>query len=174
MNQLENANCEEWRTIKDFPNYKISNLGRVYSILRNGTSGGIRKTNLSHNGYVQVSLKCDNNLVNKRVSRLVAEAFIPNPDNKSDVNHIDENKTNNRVDNLEWCTHVENTNHGTRNDRISASKSREIYCNELNKRFKNAKQASSILGISKSSISHQVNGKRKTAGGYTFKYKEEE
>lgn len=120
-----------------------------------------------------MSLNRDNKLVNKRVSRLVAEAFIPNPDHKSDVNHIDENKTNNIVENLEWCTHVENTNHGTRNYRISTSKSREIYCNELNEWFKNAKQASSILGISRSSISHQVNGRSKTAGGYTFKYKED-
>lgn len=174
MNQLENVKSEEWRTIKDFPNYLVSNLGNVYSIKRNGTKGGIRKTNLSHNKYVQVSLKNKNGLVNVRVSRLVAQAFIPNPENKSQVNHIDENKNNNCVENLEWTTPKENTNYGTRNAKISKSKEIPVYCFELNKTFNSSKTASEYLNVSRSSICNALKGKCKTAGGYTFKYKEKQ
>lgn len=174
MNQLENVNCEEWRTIKDFPNYLVSNFGNIYSLKRNGTLGGVRKTNFSHNGYIQVSLKNENGLVNKRVSRLVAEAFIPNPENKPHVNHIDENKTNNRVENLEWTTIKENMNHGSRNSKISKSKEIPIYCVELDKTFVSGKQAATELGVARSSICEVLKGRRKSAGGYRFKYKEED
>lgn len=100
---------------KDIPNYKdryiVSNLGRVYSYLSNK----ILKTHISTNGYEQLTLVASNGeRVKHRVHRLVAMAFLPNPDNLPEVNHKDENKLNNCVDNLEWCTKTYNNNYGTK------------------------------------------------------------
>ena len=82
-------------------------------------------------GYLVVKL-CKNNIrSNKKIHRLVAQAFIPNPENKPQVNHIDEDKTNNMVSNLEWMTAKENTNHGTRNERSGKSQSIPIIATNL-------------------------------------------
>lgn len=82
--------------------YFVSPKGNIYN-----RHGNLIKGAIDHCGYKHVIL----NRKNKRVHRLVAETFIPNPDNKPCVNHIDGNKLNNAVDNLEWCTHSENTKH---------------------------------------------------------------
>lgn len=94
---------EEWKTIKDLPNYDVSNFGRV----RNNKTYRILKPKLIR-GYESVCLRKDNKNIYKRVNRLVAEAFIPNPLNKPLVNHIDYNPRNNNVENLEWVTNSEN------------------------------------------------------------------
>lgn len=69
-------------------------------------------------GYVRVNLSSGGKVKAHKIHRLVAQAYIPNPDNLSDINHLDEDKSNNSVDNLEWCSHKDNCNHGTRNQRI--------------------------------------------------------
>lgn len=94
---------EEWKTIKDLPNYDVSNFGRV----RNNKTYRILKPKLIR-GYESVCLRKDNKNIYKRVNRLVAEAFIHNPLNKPLVNHIDYNPRNNNVENLEWVTNSEN------------------------------------------------------------------
>ena len=98
---------EQWIKIEGYDNYSVSSEGRV----RNDKTGYILKPLLDTGGYCQVKL-CPNN---RRVSlhRLVANAFIPNPDNLPQVNHRNEDKTDNRVDNLEWCTPSYNINYGT-------------------------------------------------------------
>lgn len=95
---------EEWRNLDKFPGYQVSNLGNVRSI-------GIGKLSpmTGTKGYLQV---CLGNKV-KPIHRLVAETFIPNPNNLPQVNHINEDKTDNRVDNLEWCTLQYNVRFGT-------------------------------------------------------------
>ena len=94
---------EIWKTIPEYPNYKVSNLGRVINIKKNKLM-----TITKHNRYCWVKLSRDNIPKNIRIHRLVAQLFIPNPNNYSCINHKDENKVNNSVDNLEWCTQLYN------------------------------------------------------------------
>lgn len=104
---------EEWRDIKDYENYEVSNLGRV----RN-KNGKILKQQLRH-GYYDVGLYNEHHQNQPKllkVHRLVAQAFIPNLNNYPCINHKDENKLNNNIDNLEWCTYSYNCSYGHRND----------------------------------------------------------
>ena len=96
---------EEWKQIKEFPDYEVSTFGRV----RKGDL--ILKTSLTTNGYPRVHLRKDKKDHTLMVHRFVAKAFIPNPNNYPVVNHIDGNKTNNNVKNLEWCTSLMNLHH---------------------------------------------------------------
>lgn len=108
-----------WKDIKDFEGlYQVSNTGKVWSISR----GQIRKTRLDKDGYERLDLWDGNKTHTRFVHRLVAEAFLENAENKPEVNHIDECKTNNNLENLEWATRKENINHGTRNQRMVETK----------------------------------------------------
>ena len=122
---------EEWRDIKGYEGiYQVSNLGNVCSLDRvikhypkdYFQEGKVLSPALSRNGYPMVILVNHNKRKTRNVHRLVAEAFIPNPNNLPQVNHKDENKTNNCVDNLEWCTQKYNLNYGTRNIKISKAR----------------------------------------------------
>lgn len=108
---------EIWRKIEGFPYYEVSNKGRVRSLnkcVNNRFSKRIRKGKIlkpisTNRGYLSVSLYTDDvEYTPKGIHVLVAQAFIPNPENKPFVNHIDHNKKNNDVTNLEWCTNSEN------------------------------------------------------------------
>ena len=111
---------EIWKEIKDYPNYQISNLGRIkalkfYSNIhkRYYDRELLLKEKKNSHGYKFISLGCGKRGTRKNIAihRLVAEAFIPNPNNLPEVNHIDGNKLNNNIDNLEWCTRSENMLH---------------------------------------------------------------
>jgi hypothetical protein len=103
---MEEIIMEEWKTIIDFPNYDVSSLGKI----RNNKSGKIMKNSIK-SGYYNISLINENNYKTLKVHRLVALAFIENPENKSDVNHKDKNKLHNSISNLEWMTRKENNIH---------------------------------------------------------------
>jgi len=133
---------EEWRNVVGYEGfYEVSSFGNVRSLdrrIRNGrgfmTKTGTILKPYAGNGklpYSQVSLcvKCKNST--KTIHRLVANAFIDNPDRKPQVNHIDENKTNNNVNNLEWVTAKENINHGTCIERISKSNCNSKYSRKV-------------------------------------------
>lgn len=106
---------EEWRDILGYEGlYKVSNLGMVYSMKRKK----IMKLSKTEKGYYKVYLMKDGTGKHKKVHRLVAEAFIPNPNNLPQVNHKDEDKTNNIVTNLEWCTAEYNSNYGTHKEKL--------------------------------------------------------
>ncbi len=111
---------EVWRDIEESNGkYQVSNLGRVRSFYRDETNGFIMKACPDKKGYLYIVLKIHGKAKRYAIHRLVATAFIPNPDNLPQVNHKDEVKDNNRVDNLEWCTNHYNLCYGTHNERVA-------------------------------------------------------
>lgn len=140
--------------------YQVSNYGRVKS-LHNGEK--ILKLVKSKNGYIRVKLKLKGHEKFLFVHRLVASAFILNPYNLPEINHKDENKTNNRVENLEWCTREYNVNYGTRNSRCGLEY-KKIVCLVTNETFNSITEAVKKYNIDHSSIIQCCKGKRKTAG----------
>lgn len=165
---------EIWKDIKDYEGlYQVSNLGRVKRI----TTGRVLKPLKHANGYLMVKLSKNSIVYTKNIHRLVAQAFIPNPENKPEINHIDENKTNNNVSNLEWMTRKENINHGTRTERMSKTQSIPIITTNIktgeSKEFYGARECARQLGLNHGNITLVLKGRLKQTGGYTFKYKEE-
>ena len=115
---------EEWKDIEGYERlYQVSNLGRVKSLERTRTIRIPEKilslSSIDAYGYNVVCLSKDGVQKSLTIHRLVGSAFIPNPNNYPCINHSDEIKTNNKSNNLEWCSYEENNNHGTRNNRIS-------------------------------------------------------
>lgn len=172
---------EIWKPIEGYEGlYEVSNLGRVRSLPRATTKGKVLKPRLTKFGYARVNLWRNGKSRLFLVHRLVAAAFISNPENKPQVNHIDENKANNCADNLEWCTNLENHNHGTINQRISATqtndpnKSKPVAmfskCGDLLGIFPSMSEAERKTGICPQCISCCCNGKYKSAGGYIWKF----
>lgn len=165
---------EIFREIDGFPDYEVSNLGRVCSF--KGRYPRILKPVKSSSGYLQVIMYTDRKRVTKTIHRLVAEAFLPNLDNKPQINHIDENKGNNVVENLEWVTCRGNCNHGTRNKRVTEARSKAVvqYTPDgvFMALYPSIKEAERVTGIAKSNICCVCRGKKKTAGGYIWCYEE--
>lgn len=169
---------EIWRDIKNFEGkYQVSNKGFIKSFVRKQTR--ILKSRKNKKGYCRVSLgKCNDRLIH----RLVAETFIPNPLNFKEVNHIDENPSNNTVENLEWCSHKYNLNYGTcqerarikqamthpQTDRLKFNK--QVLCIETGIVFKSIKESARKLKLSSICISKVCRGIRKTTGGYHFEF----
>ena len=121
---------EEWRAVPGYEGlYEVSNMGNVRNVRRNKLLR-LQKTN---NGYIQVSLFKNGIKTGLKVHRLVAQAFIPNPDGLPQVNHLDEDKTNNRVENLEWCTAKYNNNYGSRKDKVRDTSIKNGYWTGLSK-----------------------------------------
>ena len=183
-------NIEIWENVKDYEEfYQVSNLGNVKSLARdiyyqNGTIHHLKEKilapALNNKGYQYVNLYKNGKMKNMLVHRLVAMAFIPNPENKSQINHKNEVKTNNVVENLEWCSAQENINFGTRTARAVQNhkypkfgnhpRAKAVFCEELNKKFDCITSAQEELGIDQSSITKACKGKLKTAGGFHWKY----
>lgn len=121
-------------------------------------------------GYHYVDLRNKGVRKQFRVHRLVAEAYIPNPENKPQINHKDENKINNHVSNLEWVTAKENVNYGTHNERMAKTRSKAVYCVELDRVFESQKEAAAELGLYSGNISSCCNGRTKTCGGLHWRF----
>jgi hypothetical protein len=166
-------NNEIWKDIEGFnKDYQVSNLGRVKS-LKNGKEK-ILSLSKTANGYYKCSLWKNNVQYYKKIHRLVAEAFIPNPYNLYCVNHKDEDKTNNCVDILEWCTLQYNLSYGTGRERSIEHRQKPVRQYNKNKEieavFPSLRIASEETGIKEANISACCLKKAKTAGGYIWRY----
>ena len=145
------SEVETFVKIEGFEKYEVSNLGKV----RNIKSGRMLKPHLNHNGYLKHHLY--------------------RHDKKPQVNHIDENKLNNDLSNLEWCTGRENLVHGTRTKRVAEKLSKKVIQLDLNdsvlNEFESMGQAERETGVPSGNISRCCNGERKSAGGYKWRKK---
>ena len=157
--------------IKDFENYLIDEEGQIFSLL----SHKFLKHNIKKDGYHEISLYKDGKRTTKKVHRLVAECFLPNPNNYPEINHKDENKDNNTFNNLEWCDGKYNTNYGTGNQRRSSAMDNKKICvkqydleGNFIKEYPSMKEAERQTGISTGSISKVCSQQRKSAGGYIW------
>ena len=176
--------------------YKVSNLGRILSLnYRNTGKAGLMNPGTNTGGYLQVELSKNGKTKTCSVHRLVAEAFLDNPDNKPEVNHKDEDKTNNFVflnedgtvnkekSNLEWVWHIDNMNHGTRNERAGKAISKALTNGKLSKKVLQftldgefIREYPSIMecsrnGFDQGAVCKCCNGKLKTHKGFRFMYK---
>lgn len=172
--------------IKNFYNYYISDKGNVYSRTRHNSYRIKKLCPVKKRGYLYIHL---GKSITKSVHRLVAEAFIPNPENKPEVNHKNGIKTDNRVVNLEWATRAENETHAYKIlkiphpqsmlNRFGAQNSHskkilQIKNNKIISEFYGTKEAERKTGIDFRNINAVCRNKRKFAGGYQWKYKLEE
>lgn len=170
-------NKEIWKPVVGYENlYEVSNFGRVKSLPRNSTVkyARILKSHTNRYGYLHVNLYKNNKRKDFLVHRLVAEAFIPNPDNLPVVNHKDENPSNNFSTNLEWCTYEYNINYGTSQQRKSHKLSKPV-CqytldNELIKIWSSLTECKNKEGFNIGHIYECCRGIRKTHKGFKWSY----
>ena len=169
---------EEWKVIPDYSDYEISNLGRIKSY-KQDRKGKISLGSKDKKGYLTKTLTNEFGRKTFKVHRLVAQAFIPNIYNLPQINHIDENKENNRIDNLEWCDNCYNSNYGTRTERIALANrccettSKKVYSideNNIKEFFDSIGEAERITGLPHSNIVRALKGRRKTCGGRKWYY----
>lgn len=155
---------EIWKDVPGFPGYQVSNAGRVRSFYRVLAPDSVK-------GYYRVRLYKDGRVSRIYIHRLVAMVFVPNPDALPQINHKNEIKTDNRPENLEWCTAKYNVNYGTAKQRASKAKSKSIAqyttTGVLVATYSQINCARKKYG---SHIFSVLSGKRKTAGGFVWKY----
>lgn len=172
---------EEWRDVVGYEGkYQVSNLGRVMSLMyAKSDNPKLMKLSLDKNGYQHITLKRGKKLSCK-VHRLVAQAFIPNPNNLPQVNHKDEDKTNNRVENLEWCTANYNTSYNNGRERrtlsrtANGSRGAEKVVSQFDlegkfiKTFQSIAKATIETNIDGASISRCCKHRVRSAGGFIW------
>ena len=167
---------EIWKNIEGYENYQISNYGRVKSLWYNREK--ILKSEIIRGGYLRVCLCQDGKKTMKLVHRLVAEAFLENPQNLPEVNHKDECKTNNQVSNLEWCDRKYNNNYGKKKQKIGEYTRKrcskrvdqiDAVSGEVVRQWESTNEAGRN-GYSQSHVSACARGLQKTYKGYIWKY----
>ena len=193
---------EIWKPIRDYEGlYEVSNLGRIKRLGNDkNRKEKILKPYKNKLGYLRVTLSKDNKVKYMFIHRLVAIAFIPNPENKPCIDHINTIPSDNRVENLRWATYKENMNNGLTKEKLSGEnsnnygkprseeikkkisesqkgsknpKARGVFCYELNKSWNTSAEASRELNIDSSNITKCCKGKCKSVKGYHFCYLEE-
>ena len=161
---------ETWKDVVGYEGlYEVSNKGNVYSVERMDALGReqgglVLKPKYNNRGYLMVSLYKNGKLKNRTVHRIVAEAFIPNPKGFLEINHKDENKSNNEIFNLEWCTREHNVKYGTSIERIS-KKVRAVNIGTGEVVTFNSTQEAGRKGYSASGVSRACRGTYKTDTG---------
>ena len=189
------SNMEEWKEIKDYPNYMVSNMGRVKSLNFRGNTGKehLRKIQKNKYGCLMLFLSREGKQKGFTIHRLVYEAFVGKIPQGMQVNHINEIKSDNRLENLNLMTPKENTNWGTANERRSKAHTGKIVSEETREKigkissipilqldkttnyiineWPNAEEVQRQLGLNHSHIRDCCNGKRKTCGGFKWQNK---
>lgn len=161
---------EVWKKIKGFEEYEVSSLGTV----KNARTGKIIKSRTTKTGYKLVDLHKNCHVSTKYIHRLVDEAFIQNQNNLPQVNHKDENKENNCVENLEWCTASYNLSYNDRAKKVglhhreNSPTNKKIRCIETGEVFISISEASRKTNINRVAISSAIRGIQKHAGGYSW------
>lgn len=180
---------EKWKPIKNYEElYQVSNCGRIkrnyreYTLFNHLTKRENKRIvkekilkGTTNKGYKRICLTKNKKEKNLHIHRLVAEAFIPNPQNKPFINHIDGNKQNNCVDNLEWCDCDENNNHAYETHLRKGAGKIPIIQYDLNDNyiasFESINEASKMTGLDIRHISRNIKGIGNQIGGYKFKVK---
>lgn len=159
---------EIWKKHPEIEKLEVSTFGRVRSV-----KGHYYKSRPNRNGYLQVSFRMNGKFVTKSVHRLVAETFISNPENFLQVNHRDCDRTNNNVENLEWCTASYNqkyrNKHGVSQTEAAGHPLFAVNLNTLKvSRFRSQHEAGRELGLFNQNIRAVIKGRRNQAGGFWF------
>lgn len=173
---MENQ-AELWKALPDVTGIEVSTLGRVRTIDKmvwNGRGtwlmkGRVLKQSNDKDGYLQVHILIDGKWTTKRVHRLVAQTFISNSDNLPEVNHKNCVRDDNRVSNLEFCTHSYNIKY---REKYGISLGHPVFAINLTtlevSRFRSQHEASRVLGVNQGNIDSVIKGKRKQTGGFWF------
>lgn len=185
--QNQPVSGEQWKDVNGYEGlYSVSDKGRVRSeTTKDGNGNKLILSQYDKDGYRMVSLRKDGKRKVCRVHQLVMKAFIPNPQNYTMVNHINEIRSDNRIENLEWCDAKHNSNCGTVKERRSKTlreksllkKRVQCYDKETGsffKEFLGVKEAAREMKIDSANISRCINGSQKSAGGYIWKYVKED
>lgn len=164
---------ERWKAVKGFTRYEVSDCGTV----RNIHTKEVKAIRLTKTGYCITDLKENGRKKTAYVHRLVAEAFVDNPDNLPHINHIDENKQNNTATNLEWCSAEYNNRYGTHNEKIKATQTEkcgkcvakvDAATGDVIEVFNSMTDAAESIGVKKQAISYALSSENRTSGGYRW------
>lgn len=146
-------NVEYWRIIPSFPTYSASNYGRI----KNNKTDRIMHVYQTTRGYLSLTLRRDNEPIVQSVHRLVAEAFLGGPHPGFDVNHIDGDKTNNCIDNIEWCTREDNVRHAVTNGLRKGPRRKPVRILETGDEFESIRQCAEYFGVDVSCVNWALN-----------------
>jgi hypothetical protein len=162
---------ELWKDVVGYEGlYQVSSKGRIYSCI----SEKFMKLSMHPKGYIMCGLTKDGKQITHKVHRLVAKAFIPNPNNYPQVNHKDENKNNNSMENLEWCTDDYNRHYGKTVERTAKAHQKQIDQYSIEgvfiKTWEGINVAADTLNLSRPHITDCCKGRLNHTGGYVWKY----
>lgn len=165
----------QWKQIDGYENYSVSDTG----LIRNDETSHLLKQFDTSTGYKIVHLYKNKKMKNFKVHRLVAQAFIPNSKQEKCVNHINGDKQDNRIENLEWCSHSQNNIHSYRTlgrsscnaiQAMTVAKFKPVQCIETGEKYESVKAAAEKTGVCSANISSCLSKRRLTAGGFHWGY----
>lgn len=172
MDNQQPSNELEWREVKEYSNYEVNQFGEI----RHKTRKKVLKPRSNNGGYQYVNFKINGKNINFAVHRIVANAFIPNPNGYTEINHKDYDRTNNCVDNLEWVSSSQNKQHAYLKDENKNSRGKAVVQRSKDgvyiKTFETISKAAKEMNCSVSAISNCCLGRTKTSQGFLWSFVE--